>query len=191
MSRDRENLKMPSKCEKSHFFKFLWFNHKKSMIVVFGIFHHYVRKTWYFGWETSNLSNTKNVDYKFVDKICRKKICRFDKIGIQICRIRQILLKNVDYCIVTCLSMNFKFNYDHLKCDLESTWNQLGINLESTRNQLGINLVSLPSEFRIQVNLVFGSHFDELNFNIIETWLQVDSKLIPSWFQVNSKLISS
>jgi hypothetical protein len=36
--------------------------------------------------ETSILSNTKNVDPKFVEKICRKKICRR----------RQILLKNVD-----------------------------------------------------------------------------------------------
>ncbi len=42
------------------------------------------------------LSTTKNVDRKFVDKICRKKICRFDKFEFQICRRRQILLKNVD-----------------------------------------------------------------------------------------------
>ncbi|CAF3926735.1 unnamed protein product, partial [Rotaria sp. Silwood1] len=31
-------------------------------------------------WETSILSNIKNVDRKFVDKICR-----FDKSGIQVC----------------------------------------------------------------------------------------------------------
>jgi hypothetical protein len=29
--------------------------------------------------ETSILSTIKNVDRKFVDKICRKKNCRFDK----------------------------------------------------------------------------------------------------------------
>jgi hypothetical protein len=30
-------------------------------------------------WVPTILSTIKNVDYKFVDKICRKKICRFDK----------------------------------------------------------------------------------------------------------------
>ncbi len=30
--------------------------------------------------ETSILSNTKNVERKFVDKICRKKICRKKKL---------------------------------------------------------------------------------------------------------------